>query len=213
MKHPPTAILVSEAVQTFGLYRKLGEAGLEPGRDISVLGLLPEDRVRMLSPALTLFVTDWAAVGTQLGEALIDALAGGAAMRGKSKPRPAGRIAPIIFERASTHEVRLAQPSLNCASNCSLMNCRNVRRGRSFGQAETHDKEARGGQSPLLRIRNHLRQSRKREWCAFSALDRNPYTGGSCPTSRLRSGLHTHLFRLRREGARFAHGRWQSMSR
>ena len=106
MKDPPTAILVSEAFQTFGLYRKLEEAALKPGRDISVLGLLQDERVKMLSPAVTSFATDWTAVGARLGEALIDALSASAAPRGKSKQKPMEIIAPALFvDAASVHEI------------------------------------------------------------------------------------------------------------
>jgi DNA-binding LacI/PurR family transcriptional regulator len=71
----PTAILVSEEIQAFGLYRHLNEAGLRPGRDISLIGILPEERVNILSPALTTFQTAWTAIGARLGEALIAAMA------------------------------------------------------------------------------------------------------------------------------------------
>jgi DNA-binding LacI/PurR family transcriptional regulator len=72
---PPTAILVSEAMQSLGLYRKLNEAGLQPGRDISIIGILPEERAQILAPKLTTYQTDWTAIGVRLGEALIAAMA------------------------------------------------------------------------------------------------------------------------------------------
>jgi DNA-binding LacI/PurR family transcriptional regulator len=71
----PTAILVSDSMQSVGLYRKLSDSGLKPGRDISLIGILLEERVQILSPALTTFQTDWAGIGARLGEALISALA------------------------------------------------------------------------------------------------------------------------------------------
>jgi DNA-binding LacI/PurR family transcriptional regulator len=74
-KSPPTAIITSEEIQTFGLYRRLNEAGLRPGRDISLVGILPEERVNILSPALTTYQTDWTAIGMRLGEALSAAMA------------------------------------------------------------------------------------------------------------------------------------------
>ncbi len=74
-RKPPSAILVSEAIQSLGLYRKLNEAGLRPGRDISLFGILPEERAKILSPALTTFETDWTAIGARLAEALISAMA------------------------------------------------------------------------------------------------------------------------------------------
>ena len=102
MKHPPTAILVSEAVHVVGLYRKLEEVRLKPGRDISVVGLMSEERVQMLSPALTSFTTDWTAVGTRLGEAVIDALSMVGSTGVKSKPKATTFLAPARFIEAST---------------------------------------------------------------------------------------------------------------
>jgi DNA-binding LacI/PurR family transcriptional regulator len=107
LRRPPTAILISEAVQAFGLYRKLEEARLKPGRDISVVGLLSEERVQMLSPALTSFTTDWTAIGTRLGEALIDALSASASVRGKPKPTTTKLLTPVTFvDGASVHRVK-----------------------------------------------------------------------------------------------------------
>jgi DNA-binding LacI/PurR family transcriptional regulator len=71
----PTAILVSDDLQSVGLYRKLNERDLRFGRDVSIVGILPDDRAQLLSPALTTFQTDWTAIGVRLGEALIAAMA------------------------------------------------------------------------------------------------------------------------------------------
>ena len=97
MPTPPTAILVSEALQTIGLYRGLAEAGLSPGRDISVLGLLAEERVLALTPALARMETDWAFVGTRLGEALISALTATAPVRGRAQAKMAQFVIPTHF--------------------------------------------------------------------------------------------------------------------
>jgi DNA-binding LacI/PurR family transcriptional regulator len=76
------------------LYRRLGEAGMLPGRDISILGLLPEARAQSLIPALTSYQTDWTRIGGRLGDAVILELAESA---GRRKPedvssrQPAGR--------------------------------------------------------------------------------------------------------------------------
>jgi DNA-binding LacI/PurR family transcriptional regulator len=108
----PTAILASEALQTVGLYRKLEEAGARPGRDISVLGLLPEGRGQGLSPALTSIVTDWTAAGAWLGEALIGALATRPSPRGKTAPKAMQVIIPARFlPGASVHRVETARTS------------------------------------------------------------------------------------------------------
>ena len=71
----PTAVLVSDTRQTFGLYRALRESGLEVGRDMSIIGLLPEASAQVVSPSLATFQTDWTAIGARLGEALIAEMA------------------------------------------------------------------------------------------------------------------------------------------
>ena len=109
----PTAILVSEALQTIGLYRKLAEGGRLPGRDVSIIGVFPEARVRSLSPGLTAFVTDWTATGARLGEALIGALANRASAPEKvgadTAPRPPSPmqvIVPATFQAGeSVHRI------------------------------------------------------------------------------------------------------------
>ncbi len=67
----PTAVLVSDPRQTFGLYRALRESGLEVGRDMSIIGMLPDASAQVVSPSLAMFQTDWAAIGARLSEALI----------------------------------------------------------------------------------------------------------------------------------------------
>ena len=67
----PTAILVSDSLQTVALYRCLDEAGLRAGRDISILGLLPEARTQYLVPALATYQTDWTEIGAWLGDAVM----------------------------------------------------------------------------------------------------------------------------------------------
>jgi DNA-binding LacI/PurR family transcriptional regulator len=79
----PTAILVSDSMHAVALYRRFGEAGLSPGRDISIVGILPEPRSQSLIPALTSYQTDWTEIGGRLGEAVILELARAA---GRRKP-------------------------------------------------------------------------------------------------------------------------------
>jgi len=91
----PTAVLISDAMHAVALYRRLGEAGMLPGRELSIVGILPEARAQSLIPALTSYETDWAGIGDRLGEAVILELARrrkpGA---GASRP-PAGRRTQI----------------------------------------------------------------------------------------------------------------------
>jgi DNA-binding LacI/PurR family transcriptional regulator len=103
---PPTAILVSEALQTIGLYRRLAQEGLTPGRDISVFGLLAEDHALTLAPTLTRMATDWTFVGSQLGEALVSALSPAPQVRGRTQARtPHAIVATHFIEGASVHRV------------------------------------------------------------------------------------------------------------
>ena len=54
----PTAVLVSESMHAVALYRRLNEVGLRPGRDVSIVGLLPEARAQYLIPTLTTYQTE-----------------------------------------------------------------------------------------------------------------------------------------------------------
>jgi DNA-binding LacI/PurR family transcriptional regulator len=84
-----TSLVLTDANQIVGVYRRLIELGLRPGKDISVIGLLPERRDDFLSPVLTTIQTDWTAVGAKLGEALIGQLDG--RLRGASSARALSR--------------------------------------------------------------------------------------------------------------------------
>ncbi len=66
----PTAILVSNSMHVAALYHRLNQAGLRPGRDISILGLLPEARTQYLTPTLTIYQTNWTEIGRQLADAV-----------------------------------------------------------------------------------------------------------------------------------------------
>jgi DNA-binding LacI/PurR family transcriptional regulator len=77
----PTAVLISDAMHAVALYRRLGEAGMLPGRELSIIGILPEARAQSLIPALTSYETDWAGIGDRLGEAVILELARAAERR------------------------------------------------------------------------------------------------------------------------------------
>ena len=78
----PTAVLVSESMHAVALYRRLDEAGLRPGRDISILGLLPEARAQYLIPTLTTYQTNWTEIGRRLADAVTFEIAAAAFERG-----------------------------------------------------------------------------------------------------------------------------------
>jgi DNA-binding LacI/PurR family transcriptional regulator len=77
----PTAVLISDSMHAVALYRRLGEAGMLPGRELSIVGILPEARAQSLIPALTSYGTDWAGIGDRLGEAVVLELARAAERR------------------------------------------------------------------------------------------------------------------------------------
>jgi DNA-binding LacI/PurR family transcriptional regulator len=77
----PTAILVSDSMHAVALYRRLNEAGLRPGRDISILALLPEARAQYLIPTLTTYQTNWPQIGWRLADAVVSEIAAAAGER------------------------------------------------------------------------------------------------------------------------------------
>jgi DNA-binding LacI/PurR family transcriptional regulator len=79
----PTAMLTQNGNVAVGLYRRLNEAGLRPGKDVSVVSLIGDVQAQFLSPALTSFNTDLWQIGTQLGQALMAEV-----RRGSSAPLP-----------------------------------------------------------------------------------------------------------------------------
>jgi DNA-binding LacI/PurR family transcriptional regulator len=69
----PTAIVLSDESLAIGLYRGLAEHGIQPGRDIAIIGRdsLP---VRFLSPSLTRYGQSLRNLGIALGEALLTSM-------------------------------------------------------------------------------------------------------------------------------------------
>ena len=63
------------------LYRRLNEAGLRPGQDISILGLLPDARAQYLFPTLTTYQTNWTEIGMTLADAVTSEIVAAAADR------------------------------------------------------------------------------------------------------------------------------------
>lgn len=68
----PTAILTQNGNVAVGLYRRLNEARLRPGADVSVISLIGDVQAQFLSPALTSFHTDLWQIGSRIGEALMN---------------------------------------------------------------------------------------------------------------------------------------------
>lgn len=67
----PTAILLANENMAIGVYRRLHEAGLTPGRDMAVIGLRQSPLTGFLSPTLTCFRLSLFDLGRRLAEALL----------------------------------------------------------------------------------------------------------------------------------------------
>lgn len=67
----PTAILLIYEVTAIGLYRRLGELGLLPGKDLAVVGFRDEPTVRFLMPSVTCFSVSLHQLGVSVAEALL----------------------------------------------------------------------------------------------------------------------------------------------
>jgi DNA-binding LacI/PurR family transcriptional regulator len=68
---PPTAILLIYESVAIGIYRRLAELGLQPGKDLAIIGFRDEPTVRFLAPALTCFSASLHDIGEELAAALL----------------------------------------------------------------------------------------------------------------------------------------------
>jgi len=71
MERRPTAIVLVYEMMAIGLYRRLNEAGLVPGRDIAIVGFREGPQSKFLSPALTSFRMSLRDLGVGLAEGLL----------------------------------------------------------------------------------------------------------------------------------------------
>jgi DNA-binding LacI/PurR family transcriptional regulator len=67
----PTAIVLIYELMAIGLYRRLNESGVLPGRDIAIVGFRESPQARFLSPTLTCFRVSLRDLGITLGESLL----------------------------------------------------------------------------------------------------------------------------------------------
>nr|WP_321981213.1 LacI family DNA-binding transcriptional regulator [uncultured Cohaesibacter sp.] len=88
----PSAILLIAELMSVGLYRRLGEAGLTPGRDLAVIAERESPVGRFLLPRLTCFRLDLDALGRMLGEMLLSKLP---AFAEDYKTAPKSKIWPL----------------------------------------------------------------------------------------------------------------------
>jgi DNA-binding LacI/PurR family transcriptional regulator len=71
LKERPTAVILIYELMAIGLYRRLMEAGVIPGRDLAVIGFREEPRAKFLQPALTCFRMSLRDLGVDLAETLL----------------------------------------------------------------------------------------------------------------------------------------------
>jgi DNA-binding LacI/PurR family transcriptional regulator len=71
LKDRPTAVVLIYELMAVGLYRRLSESGVLPGRDIAVIGFRESPQSRFLSPTLTCFRMSLRDLGIALGESLL----------------------------------------------------------------------------------------------------------------------------------------------
>ena len=71
MRERPTAAILANEAMVVGLYRRLFEASLMPGRDLSIIGFGEEPVARFLEPTVTHYRSDLRGLGERLGRALL----------------------------------------------------------------------------------------------------------------------------------------------
>jgi len=71
MREPPTAVVLIYELLAVGLYRRLREANLLPGRDLAVVGFRESPVTRFVSPTLTSFRLSLRELGIALAESLL----------------------------------------------------------------------------------------------------------------------------------------------
>jgi DNA-binding LacI/PurR family transcriptional regulator len=71
LEQRPTAVLLIYELMAIGLYRRLSEAGIIPGRDVAIVGFREGPQARFLQPALTCFRMSLRDLGVQLAKTLL----------------------------------------------------------------------------------------------------------------------------------------------
>jgi DNA-binding LacI/PurR family transcriptional regulator len=94
VKNPPTAVLLIFETAAIGIYRRLAELGLTPGRDLAIVGFRDEPTVRFLSPSLTCFSASLQDIGEDLARALLSRIP---AYADQFAAAPTGRLAPLVL--------------------------------------------------------------------------------------------------------------------
>ncbi|MBX4935947.1 LacI family DNA-binding transcriptional regulator [Rhizobium bangladeshense] len=67
----PTAVILIYEIMAIGLYRRLTESGILPGRDLAVIGFRDAPRARFLQPSLSCFRMSLHDLGIAIGQTLL----------------------------------------------------------------------------------------------------------------------------------------------
>ena len=86
----PTAVVLAQETLALGLYRRLHEVGVAPGRDLAVVGFRRNPVCEYLVPSLTSFEVSLEQYGRRLGEIVLDQLASAG-----NGDRPAQEVWPM----------------------------------------------------------------------------------------------------------------------
>ncbi len=71
LRQRPTAVVLTYEVMAVGVYRRMREVGLEPGRDLAIIGFRDSPLTNFLMPRLTCFRLSLRDLGIGLGESLL----------------------------------------------------------------------------------------------------------------------------------------------
>ena len=85
----PTAVVLVNEIMAIGIYRRLHEVGIVPGRDMAIIGFRQSPQSRFLSPALTCFRCSLFDLGRRLADGLL------ASMPAFEARHPAGLVQEI----------------------------------------------------------------------------------------------------------------------
>jgi DNA-binding LacI/PurR family transcriptional regulator len=85
MEPRPTAVLLGQDLMAIGVYSRLGQAGLEAGRDLSVIGFRQNPQLSFLHPTLACFALDVRALGKAVGKTIIEVISNGAGEKPKRR--------------------------------------------------------------------------------------------------------------------------------
>lgn len=87
----PSALILEVETLAIGLYGRMRQLGVEPGRDLAVIGFRANPVLELLQPTLTAFEVDLAAYGRRLGELVLRELAA------RPDAEPVGELWPMTL--------------------------------------------------------------------------------------------------------------------